>query len=168
MEADNEDTARAGAPLLEGRFLIEIASWEGDLHVGLASQLTPREARFQGGLAFTRGLEIRGRVVAPKGSFARSINIWVSTFGPELQFGDDGLDEVGQFRTVAEDDRIHDLTATLLIPEAVLPFAATCLGSAWKYLHIWTFDEEDGRAGVSAFSFSSSIHENLRAWISGD
>jgi hypothetical protein len=168
MEADHEDNEGAGSSPNEGRFLIEIESWDGNLHVGLAPRSTPAEHRFQGGLAFVQGFEIVGRVVAPKASFAKAIRVWLSPFGPEVQFGDGGLDEVGQFRTHPQERREQAFTATLLVPEAALPLAATCLGSVWKYLHIWTFDEEDNRASVSAFSFSSIIHENLDAWIAGD
>jgi hypothetical protein len=143
MEADHEDAQGAGSSPNEGRFLIEIESWDGNLHVGLAPRSTPAEQRFQRGLAFVQGFEIVGRVVAPKASFARAIRVWLSPFGPEVQFGDGGLDEVGQFRTHPQERREQAFTATLLVPEAALPLAATCLGSVWKYLHIWTFDEED-------------------------
>ena len=168
MEADHGEPPQSLAPGYEGRLLVEIESWDGNLHVGLAPPSTRSEQRFQGGLAFVRGVEIKGRMIAPKASFAKAIRVWLSPFAPEVEFGDSGLDEVGQFRTLPQGRRGHDLAATLLVPEAALPFAATCLGSAWKYLHIWTFDEEDERASVSAFSFSSTIPENLRAWIARD
>lgn len=168
MEAGHGDTPRSGAPGHDGRLLVEIESWDGNLHVGLAPQSTPSDQRFQGGLAFVRGFEIRGRVIAPKARFAKVISVWLAPFGPEVKFGDGGLDEVGQFRASLQERRGHDFAATLLLPEAGLPFAATCLGSAWKYLHIWTFDEEDERASVSAFSFSSKVPENLGAWMAGD
>jgi hypothetical protein len=42
------------------------------------------------------------------------------------------------------------------------------LANAWKYLHLWTFDDDGDRASISAFSFSAAIHENLEPWASGD
>lgn len=166
MADDHETSSNTGVPHLDGRYLIKIESWEANLHVGLASSYAPREHQFQGGLAFVRGFDMKGRVVAPRVSSGKAIDIHLSTFGPELQFGDDGLDEVGQlwFHTSKQ----RQFSATLLVPEAALPLAATSLGTAWKYLHLWTFDEDDERASVNAFSFSSEIHENLTAWIAGD
>lgn len=166
MADDHEIPSTTGVPQLDGRHLVEIESWEANLHVGLASSYAPREHQFQGGLAFVRGFDLKGRVVAPRVSSGKAINIHLSPFGPELQFGLDGLDEVGQlwFRP----SKPRQFSATLLVPESALPLAAISLGTAWKYLHFWTFDEDDERASVNAFSFSSEIHENLTAWISGD
>jgi hypothetical protein len=166
MAADHKIPPTPGLPHLDGRFLIEIESWEANLHVGLASSHTPREHQFQGGLAFVRGFDLKGRVVAPRVSFGKAIDIHLSTFGPELQFGDEGLDEVGQFWIHPSKPR--HFSATVMAPEAALPLAATCLGTAWKYLHFWTFDEDDERASVGAFSFSSEIHENLTPWMAAD
>lgn len=168
MEADHGDAPRLGSPRHKGRLVVEIESWDGNLHVGLAPQSTPSEHRFQGGLMFVRGFEIKGQVIAPKARSAKAIRVWLAPFGPEAEFGDGGLDEVGQLRTLHQARRGRDLAATLLVPATALPFAATCLGSTWKYLHIWTFDEEDERASVSAFSFSSTVPENLGAWIADD
>lgn len=104
-------------------------------------------------------------MVAPRVSSGKAIDIHLSTFGPELQFGDDGLDEVGQLWT--QPSKPRHFSATLLVPESALSLTAVALGTAWKYLHLWTFDEDDERASVSAFSFSSTIHGNLASWISG-
>ena len=96
----------------------------------------------------------------------KAISVHLSPFGTELLFGEDGLDEVGQLWIQPSSSR--NLSATLQIPQTALPLAATCLGAAWRYVHLWIFDEDDERASVSAFSFSSDIHENLAAWIAGD
>lgn len=166
MATDQEDTAEPGFPALDGRFLIEIESWDAPLHVGLAPSYTPREHQFQGGLVFVRGFHLKGRVVAPQPRVGKAIDVYLSTFGPDVQFGDDGLHEVGQLWIQPSKPRYF--SATFLVPEAALPLTAIGLGTAWKYLHFWTFDEDDERASVSAFSFSSDIHENLAAWIAGD
>ncbi len=168
MESADSDNAALGPGFFDGRLLIEIETWDSSLHLGLSPEAIPVEYRFQGGLAYTRGFDITGRVIAPKTCRTKSIRIWISPFGPEAQFGPDGLDEVGQLHVVRPGSGRSDLTATLLVPEAALPFAATSLSSVWKYIHVWTFDEEDDKASISAFSFSSTVHANLDAWIADD
>lgn len=150
----------------DGRFLVEIKAWDGNLHVGLSSEPTPQEHRFQGGLTYVRGFDIDGRIVAPKVHRSRVIRLWLSPFGPELRFSPNEMDEVG--RLYFPSPRKPDLSARLMIPEAALAMTATCLGSVWKYTHIWTFDEDVEQASIKAFSFSSTVHRNLDAWVEGD
>jgi len=135
---------------LDGRILVEIVKWDVSLHVGLSSEATPPEQRFQGGLSFVRGIELDGRIVAPESLRGKSIRVWHSTFGTELRFGEDGLDEVGQLWTHSPQSGRADLTCTLLLPESSLPLAVVALGAVWKYLRIWTFDEEDHHASIRA------------------
>jgi hypothetical protein len=126
------------------------------------------EYRFQGGLNFTRGFDLECRVIAPKALSGKCIKVWLSPFGPDVKFGTDGLDEVGQLHICARQPEKPDFSATLLIPESALSLVATCLGLSWKYVHMWMFDQCADRASVSAFSFSSDVHKNLDAWIAGD
>ncbi len=166
MVSAESNNAALDPGFFDGRLLIEIETWDSTLHLGLSSDATPVEHRFQGGLNYIRGFNIEGRVIAPKAHCTKSIRIWISLFGPEMLFGRDGLDEVGQLHVVRPASGRSDLTATLLVPETAQPFAATSLSSVWKYIHIWTFDEEDDKASISAFSFSATVDANLDAWIS--
>lgn len=75
----------------------------------------------------------------------------------------DEWDEVG--RLYFSRPEMPRLSATLLIPEATIPLAATCLSSIWKYIHIWTFDADAEEASISGFSFDTAIHRNLAAWV---
>lgn len=168
MQSDDHVPPPQGDGSLEGRLLIEIKAWEGNLHLGLSSELTPLEYRFQGGLNYVRGFDLNCRVVAPKHQRGRLIRLRLSPFGPEMRFGPEELDEVGQLNLNPPEALNVDLMGTLFFPEAAMSAIATCLSTSWKYLHVWTFDERDGRAGVSAFSFSSSIHKNLEAWATSD
>jgi hypothetical protein len=164
VPGDSRPNAALDPAFSDGRLLIEIEAWDGSLHVGLSSDLTPPEYRFQGGLSYVRGFDVDGRVVAPGRHRAKKIRLSLSPFGPDTWFGPEGLDEVGQLNIHAAQSGKADFSATLLIPEAALPLAATCLSSVWRYVHVWTFDEDSERASVSAFSFSSTIHRNLEAW----
>jgi hypothetical protein len=84
----------------DGRFLVGINSWDATLHVGLSSDLHPPELRFQGGLAYIRGYDLEGYVVAPKAHRARRVRVNVSTFGEDIRFGPGEMDEVGQLYSI--------------------------------------------------------------------
>jgi hypothetical protein len=168
MEADGDAPRPQDETLFDGQLLVEIEAWEGGLHVGLCSDLTPEEERFQGGLAYLRSFILSGRVVAPKSQRGRSIQLWVNPVGPEVRFGPEDLDEVGQIQLHSREAPAPDFRGSLFLPESGLLFAATCLSTNWKYLNILTFDERDGHASVSAFSFSSIIHKSLEAWVARD
>lgn len=168
MEGDGDAPRPEGEALFDGQLLVEIEAWEANLHVGLSSELTPEEHRFQGGLAYLRGFVLSGKVVAPKSQRGKSIHLWLKPVGSEVRFGPDDLDEVGQLQLNPPEALKADFAGTLFLPESGLTFAATCLSTIWKYLNILSFDERDGRASVSAFSFSSGIHKSLEAWVVGD
>lgn len=167
METDDAAPA-SGESYFDGRLLVEIDGWEGNLHVGLSSELTPQEYRFQGGLNYVRGFDLSGRVVAPKHQRGKPIRLWLSPFGPDMRFGPGELEDVGQLNLNPPESLKADFTGTLFFPEAALSTVATCLSAVWKYVHIWTFDERDDQASVSAFSFSSSVHKNLEVWATSD
>lgn len=146
----------------DGRYMVEIGEWDWGLHVGLSHDLTPSEYRFQGGLAYTRSIELTARVRAPSSHRGKLMRIWISPFGPEVSFGPDGLDEVGQFYAGTGDG--SHFRVSLHLPESALGPAVTCLSTIWKYLDIWTVGDPKDRGGVTAFSFSASIHPNLIEW----
>lgn len=158
----NDDAPILDASFFEGRWLVEIEAWDCTLALGLNSDRMPREYRFQGGLDYVRGIDLEGRIRAPKAFRDDRIDIHVMPFGPEI----DEWEDVGRlyFHPGGRPGKAS-LTATLLIPEASLSLAATCLNSIWKYLHIWTFDEDSEEASVSKFGFDKKIHRNLVAWV---
>ncbi|ODT64452.1 MAG: hypothetical protein ABS77_00585 [Phenylobacterium sp. SCN 69-14] len=143
------------------RFLIEIQKWDWNLHVGLSPPSTPVEQRFQGGLLYTRGLDIEGQVVAPKAHRAKSIRIWVSPLGPDIDFSPEGLQEVGRFYYEASRPEETGLEASLFLPQSALENVITCLGSIWRYVHIWTEGDDTAPASVTDFSFSREVPRNL-------
>ena len=166
MPSDTLGNAALDPGFFDHRLLVEIESWEPGLHLGVSAERTPAEFRFQGGLDYHRNFDISGRVLAPKEHRGKSIRVWISPFGPEMRFGadeDTEIDEVGRLEFQPEFKR-SDLRASLWLPESSLPYAATCLASCWKFIHLWTFDERDEEAGVRSFSFSAKIHKNLEPW----
>jgi hypothetical protein len=148
----------------DGRYMVEIGEWDWSLFVGLSPETTPVEYRFQGGLIFTRGIEIVGRIRAPAVLRGKLIRIWISPFGPEINFGGDGLDRVGRFYVGKADPLGSDFQASLHLPESALAPALTCLTSIWKYLDLWTADYGNEQASITSFCFSACVHPNLAAW----
>jgi hypothetical protein len=146
------------------RFLIEIQSWDWSLHVGLCPTAMPAEQRFQGGLLYTRGLDIEGQVVAPKACRAKSIRIWLSPQGPDIVFGPDGLQDVGRFYCESGRPGKADFEASLFLPESALESTMICLSSIWRYIHIWIDQDNIDPLPVTDFSFSRDVHKNLLAW----
>ncbi|WP_397405170.1 hypothetical protein, partial [Phenylobacterium sp.] len=57
------DPASNDPDALDNRLIIEILSWDWALHVGMAPDSVPQEQRHQGGLIYSRGLDINGRIV---------------------------------------------------------------------------------------------------------
>lgn len=163
--ASSDDRNAAREPgFFDGRYLIEIDWWDGTLHVGLSSDVIPIEYRFQGGLMYVRSLYLQGRIVAPASLRDREIRVWLQPFGPELEFSLE--DNVGQFYLPRPEE--NDFSLTLLLPQSALEFAASCLTSAWKYLHVWTFDDDDAGADVKNYSFSRDIAKNIKPWVAGE
>jgi hypothetical protein len=161
-------SAIPGPAIFGSRLLIEIEAWQGNLYVGLATELTPQAYRFQGGLNFVRGFDIDGRVVSPDRHSAKTIRLRLSPFARDVRFGPDDFDEVGQLHAHPARPHKPDFSGTLLVPEDALPTVATCLSSVWRYIHVWTFDEEAERASVSAYSFASAVHESPSASAPGE
>ena len=148
----------------DGRFMVEIGEWDWTLYVGVSHPTTPVEYRFQGGLNYSRGIEITGRVRAPSSHRGKLMRVWISPFGPDADFGADSAEDVGAFYRNRPDALGSDLQASLRLPEAALPSTLTCLSSVWKYLDIWTVDDKGDQVRITAFSFSASIHPNLVDW----
>lgn len=166
MPSDQPGNAALDPGFFDGRFLIEIETWEPNLHVGLSRKSIPEEYRSPDGLDYLRNFDIRGRVAAPKAHRDKSIRVWLSPIGAEMRFGDEEeeMDEVGRLYFRSESGTLGP-SASLMLPESALSFTVSCLASCWRYLHLWTFDERDEEASVSKFSFSSTIHKNLDPWV---
>jgi len=161
-------TAALEPGFFNGRFMIEIREWNWNLYLAPSRPEIPVEYRFRGGLNYSRDIEIIGRVRAPNPHRGKLTRIWLSPFGPEMTFGIDGLDSVGQFYRDRPDELGADFQASLHLPDEALPPAITCLGSVWRYLDIWIDKYRGDEATVTAFSFSARIHPNLVEWAGAD
>jgi hypothetical protein len=154
--------ALAQSSFFDGRFMVEIEEWNWALSVGLSSSLTPRKYRFQGGLAYTKGIDLSGRIRAPSLHRGAPTRVWISTIGRNERF-DASKDDVGRFYVDRLGDGAWPFEASLRLPEDALSPALTCLGSSWKFIDIWTATNAPETA-VTMFCFSATIHPNLAEW----
>jgi hypothetical protein len=161
MPADAPGTTLASS-FFNGRLMVEIEGWNWALTVGLSHPSTPPRYRFQGGLMYTRGIDIAGRIRAPSIHRGKQIRIFVSTFGRKERFNLRSGD-VGRFYTKRLDEGGTPFEASLRLPEDALSNALICLGSTWKFLDIWT-TTDDADSAVTIFSFSAAIHANIAEW----
>ena len=159
MAADAPNAAQDPG-FFDGRFMVEIETWDWALYVGLSPPGFPTKYSFQGGMNYSRWIDITGRVRGPSRHRGKSFRVCVSPIGRKITFGKKGLQEVGQFYAGRPDGPKTDFEATLLLPEEGLGPAVTCLSSIWKFLHIWVV-QDVAEASVMAFSFSADIPPNL-------
>jgi hypothetical protein len=161
--ASDAPNATSDLGFFDGRFMVEIGKWNWGLQVGLSHPSMPRRQRFQGGLMYNRSVEINGRVRAPIVHRGKRIQVWISPFGREIRF-DARTDDVGRFWSDRAGARGAAFEADLRLPEEALAPALTCLGSVWKLVNIWVAGEEPDGARVTAYSFASNVHPNLKEW----
>lgn len=167
MSHDPKWNAALDPEFFDGRILIDILSWDWRLRVAVSAASTAPRARVQGGLDYGRTFSIRGRVRAPAALRGQSIDVSLEPFGPQVLFGRNGRKEVGRLVAGASSEGA-DLAVSLMLPEAAIPSTTISLASIWKHLDIWTFNEAEEGAPISAFAFSAAIHPNLLDWANGD
>ncbi|MBW8814576.1 MAG: hypothetical protein JF588_14215 [Caulobacterales bacterium] len=166
MSDDPQWNAALDPRFFDGRVLVDLLAWDWNLSVSVVGPSGRSKSGFQGGLIYGRDFKIQGRVRAPGALRGKSIEITLSPFGPKVLFGRNGLKEIGRLNVGAPGQGI-DFAATLMLPESAIPSTATSLASTWKHLDLWTFEETNECARISAFSFSAAIHGNLLDWANG-
>lgn len=159
--SSDQPNATSDPGFFNGRIMAEIVRWNWSLYVGLSHPSMPRRHRFQGGLMYNRSIVIDARIRAPLPDRGKSIQIWLSPFGPERRFKA-GTDDVGRLYADRLDARGPAFEAQLQVPQDALSPAITCLGSVWKFIDVWTSKERP--EAVTAFSFSAEVHPNLVEW----
>jgi hypothetical protein len=167
MSDDPQWNAALDPRFFDGRILVDILAWDWNLRVAVAGSSAGPRSRFQGGLEYGRNFKIQGLIRAPGSLRGTTIDVTLSPFGPKILFGRNGLKEVGRLTASAACEGA-DLAVILMLPESAIPATATSLASAWKYVHLWTLDETEDGARISAFTFSAAIYPNLLDWANAD
>lgn len=164
MTQDAEPNAAEDPGFFDGRYLVEIETWDWNLHLAVSRESMPPEYRFQGGLDYVKTFELEGRIAGPEALRNQRIRVWLSPFGPDTQFDVENPDGVGRIWRHNPPKYGVEYSATLRIPEASVAAAATCLASVWRYLHMWTFDEDGDELALERFAFSRDIPPKIASW----
>lgn len=135
-------------------FLVELRGYDGGLGLMPCPPSVPKAHRFQGGLIYSRMIEIEARVLAPQALAGRRMRIW--------------LDQLERWHVSRHEPPhigdIHDRTgelpgggleATLYIPKDAWLTAMSCLSTVWRRLRMTGADDDGGRMRLVDFSFSS-------------
>lgn len=141
---------------LDGCLVVEIQGWDRWQHLGAKPWRMPRKYSFQGGLGYSPGFEVWGRVLDPTMRREQRIRVWISPTGRNLKIGPHALRDFGQLHFEPSESRGCDISVNLLLPASAAAPAMACIASIWKYLEISMFDDDGLGASVSAFAFSAT------------
>ncbi|MBP8248320.1 MAG: hypothetical protein KAX56_15730 [Phenylobacterium sp.] len=135
-------------------FLIELRGVQGGLGVMLCPPSVPRAHRFQGGLIYSRMIEIEGRVLAPEGFGDRRIRIWLDQL-ESWHFSRSEPPQIGDIYDRAGELPGAGLETTLYIPEDAWLTATICLNTVWRRLRLTGVDGDGRSMRLVDASFSS-------------
>ena len=135
-------------------FFVELGRCDGGLGVLPCPPSVPKAHRFQGGLIYSRMIDIRGQVLAPQALAGRPMRIWLSQL-QKWHFSRTALPYLGTLSDRTNELPGGGLEASLYIPEAAWLPAVECLGSIWKRLKMTGADGDGFTMTLVDFSFSS-------------
>jgi hypothetical protein len=135
-------------------FLVELRSCDGGLGILPSSQLTPKKHRFQGGLLYSRMIEVEARVLAPQGLAGRRMRIWLSQL-EGWHFGRHEAPYIGDIHDREGELPGGGLEATLYVPRDAWLTSIECLTTIWRRLRLTGVDGDGRKMTLIDFSFSS-------------
>jgi hypothetical protein len=137
------------------RLAIELSGLDGGLSLMPSHRLTPKAHRFQGGLNFSRAIELAGRIATPHGLAGRPIRLWLSQLG-RWNFGRHERPHIGDLYDRTGELPGGGLEATLYIPKDAWLSSMQCLGTVWRRLELTAVDGDGRRMTIVDCSFSSA------------
>lgn len=135
-------------------FLIELRGYDGGLGLMPCPPSVPKAHRFQGGLIYSRMIEIEGRVVAPEGLAGRGMRIWLDQL-ESWHFSRSEPPQIGDIYDRAGELPGGGLETTLYIPKDAWLTATICLSTVWRHLRLTGADGDGRSMRLVDFSFSS-------------
>ncbi len=139
-------------------FAVELEGCDGGLSLLPSPPQMPKAHRFQGGLIYTRTIEVTGRMTAPQPMSDRPIRIWLSQL-ERWHFSRREPPYIGDLC-----DRTHELPgggleAAIYIPKDAWSTSILCLGMKWRRFDFTGVDGDGRRMRLVDFSFSSGAAE---------
>lgn len=135
-------------------FLVELLSTDGGLSILPCPPSVPKAHRFQGGLIYSRMIEIEGRVLAPEGLSGLRMRIWLDQL-ESWHLRRHKPPQLGNLSDRTAELPGGGLETTLHIPKDAWLTAVHCLGTVWRRLNLTGVDGDGRRMRLIDFSFSS-------------
>jgi hypothetical protein len=114
----------------------------------------PKAHRFQGGLIYSRMIDIEGRVLAPQSLANRRMRIWLDKL-ERWHFSRSDPPHIGDIYDRTGELPGGGLETTLYIPKDAWPMAVECLHTIWRHLSLTGADGNGREMRLVAFSFSA-------------
>jgi hypothetical protein len=135
-------------------FLVDLHGCDSGLGILPSPRLTPKKHRFQGGLLYSRMIEVDGRVLAPQGLADRRMRIWLSQL-EKWHFGRHEPPHIGAIFDRTGEVPGGGLETALYIPKDAWLTSIECLGMIWRRLSLTGVHGDGRRMTLVDFSFSS-------------
>ena len=134
-------------------FLIEITGRNRSLHLLPSPPSLPKAHRFQGGLIYSSGLELQGRVVSPQLHTGQLIRIWTYEFRTDSA---EARSEpyLGSLEHRSERSTDSEIIGSIYLPQGSLEASSVCLGAVWRYLRMSVLGDLSHGASIRSFQFS--------------
>ena len=149
-------TSKPGRMRTEPRqdFLVELCGADGGLNLLPCPPSVPKAHRFQGGLIYSRMINIEGRVLAPQRLAGRRIRIWLNQL-ESWHVSRRARPDIGELYDRPGQLPGGGLEASLNIPGDAWPTALDCLSTVWRRLEMTGAAGDGDRMRLVSFSFSS-------------
>jgi hypothetical protein len=137
-------------------FLIRLRRFDGGLGVLPCPPSVPKAHRFQGGVIYTRMIEIEGQMLAPQRLAGRPIRVWLTPL-EKWRFSRRAPPHIGDLYDRTGELPGGGLEASLCIPNDAWLTAVDCLSTVWRRLELTGADGDGGSMRLVSFSFSSGM-----------
>lgn len=135
-------------------FLVELRRCDGGLGLMPCPPSVPKAHRFQGGLIYSRMIDIEGQLLAPLALAGLPIRIWLDNL-EDWHFNRHSPPHIGDLYDRTGELPGGGLEASLYIPDDAWPAAVHCLGTIWRRLRLTGVNGDGSRMRLVDFSFSS-------------
>jgi hypothetical protein len=162
MAARKDRDAATSPGFFDGRYLIEIESWDWDFFLGAPSVLPTGPAPK---LIDARAITINGCILAPKSNNGRRIQLFLTPIRADYVLRDHPP-RIGDLLASSEPDGKSDLQGQACIPEETLGPVLQGLGSIWRYAHLWVSDSSALPCPIRCMSFTRDLPAVVRDWLS--
>lgn len=136
-------------------FAVALEGCDGGLGLLPCPPGVPKAHRFQGGLIYTRMIEIKGRMIAPQPMSGLPVRIWLSQL-ERWRFSGREPPYIGDFCDRSGELPGGGLEAAIYIPKDAWSTSVLCLGTKWRRFDFTGVEGDGHRMRLVEFSFSSS------------